>query len=836
MLLAALLFLPAADPGRAFFETHCMSCHDAGTKKGNLDLTALKPPTDPAAFPKWVKVHDRVRAGEMPPKKKLAADEVAEFLKPLDAELARIDRERTAKSRAVLRRLTRTEYEWTLRDLLHLPGLPVRDLLPDDGRAFGFDRVGSALDVSAVQLSKYLEAADFALKQATAQTLDAPIYYQKRLRPGENYDFLILLSNGDAVPLKDAQYDPVVGPPLAKNFGLNLGELIKAKKLPYAGTVGLFRHEDESFPGRFSNFAAVYSGLYRVRLSVWGFQWNKGAVERGTRTEIAALTANGRPLGMFDAPPMTPTVHEVEVWLNAGEYLQFNAASLWPVRVSERKGVAAEYVGPGIALDWLDVEGPVQSAWPPPSHRRLFGGLTLGPVPKAGGPVRVPPRQSGRDGRNSPGPTQPATVFTVNPVVDATKLLNDFLPRAFRRPVPADEAKRYVDLFAQRLTAGASFEDALHTAYTAALCGPEFLYLPAPVGPLNDFALAARLSYFLTATTPDDELLAVAAAGTLRDPTILRSQTERLLKSPKASRFVQDFLDQWLDLRDFDLTTPDRRLYPEYRPLVRESARREPREFFAEMVRRNWSVQNVVRSDRVIVNDPLAELYGLPGVTGSEFRTVTVGDSTGRGGLLSTSAVLKVTANGTTTSPVKRGAWVQRKIVGKPPDPPPPDIPAVEPDVRGTTTVRQLLAKHRDHAACASCHAVIDPPGFALEEFDPVGRKRSRFRVLGPGDRPAVPDGRNYEFSLGPKVDAAGTTAIGQPFADFNGFRKLLDADGRALARNFVVQLLTYATGAPPGYADRPAIEAILDRAAKPHYGVRDLIHAAVQSELFRGN
>jgi hypothetical protein len=434
------------------------------------------------------------------------------------------------------------------------------------------------------------------------------------------------------------------------------------------------------------------------------------------------------------------------------------------------------------------------------------------------------------DARNTPGRYQFAAVQSDDPSADARRLLADFLPRAFRRTVEAAEVDRYADLAADRVAAGVGFEMAMRTAYTAALCSPDFLYLHERPGRLDGWALASRLSYFLWGSMPDDELFDLARDGRLTDPAVLRRQTDRMLADPKAGRFMADFVDQWLDLRDIDQTSPDRRLYPEFGPYLRDSMVAESRGFFRELLAHDLPAATVVRSDFAVLNQKLAEHYGVPGVTGSAFRRVPLPADARRGGFLTQAAVLKVTANGTDTSPVKRGAWVQRKVVGRPPDPPPPNVPAIEPDVRGTTTVREQLAKHRADPGCAACHARIDPPGFALEGFDVIGGQRDRFRTLGPGDPPKTAAAVAYR--LAHPVDAAGEVG-GRRFAGVDEFRAILAADDRQLARNLYGQLLTYATGAPPGYADRAEVERALDRAAWTGYGVRTLVHEVVQSEMF---
>jgi len=834
-------------PTREFVENRCIDCHDADTKKGGLDLDVLlSAPLDEKTFAKWVRAHDLVRDGEMPPKKKPQPTETerAAFLAGVNEtlvtdELAR----RAANGRATFRRLNRTEYENTLRDLFDLPGLAVRDLLPEDGRADGYDKVGGALDLSHVQMAKYLEAADKALNTAIATQPERPPLFKDRLYPGDQYQIKIVLLGGDAVCLKDLQYDPSVIPqPPSARLEKGLREFEQEKLFPYHGSIGIFRHDDDAFHADFARFAPIQPGMYRVRLSIWSFFWDKGQVLPSPRTEVASLNASDRGvLGYFDAPSLKPTEYEAVVWLNRGEDLVFNAASLVPRRVGEEKGRAAEATTPGIALDWLDVEGPLLDAWPTPAHRRVFGDLPLVQFDRKSDikpPHRIP--QGQRTPASWPNykvdyPNQPIwTVASAAPEQDAEKLLRDFLPRAFRRPIVEEELARYVGLVRERLAAKVTFEEAMRAAYQAALCAPDFLFLREPRGALDDFALASRLSYFLWDTMPDAELTQLAAAGKLHDPATLHAQAERLLNDPKASRFIADFTDQWLDLRDLDLTSPDKKLYPEFHPILHDAMPAETRAFFCEMLEHDLPVRNVVRSDFAMLNQRLADLYGVEGVSGGAIRKVTLADGAKRGGLLTQAAVLKVTANGTTTSPVKRGAWVMRKILGQPPQPPPPAVPAVEPDISGVTTIRAQLEKHRADPTCAGCHAKIDPAGLALESYDVIGGWRDRYRSVEKGDKAEVPPGaRNIGFKLGLAVDPSGQLADGRAFANLDDLERHLLANERQLARNFVGQLLTYGTGAAPTFADRAEIERILDATAQSSYGVRSIVHAIVQSSFF---
>ncbi|WP_020471898.1 DUF1592 domain-containing protein [Zavarzinella formosa] len=866
LLLLAACPVWAADldktPLKAFLEANCQSCHNADVKKGNLNLDSLSAKLDEQlTAERWVKLHDRVQRGEMPPmtvKTRPKPEEAKAFIDALGKQLAASElAARKESGRTTLRRLNRTEYENTLRDLFQLPLLQVKDLLPDDGRVDGFDKGANALDISPILMDKFAEAADHALDQAIAQYAVPPVPAKLRMYANEMYDFGVVIPNGDGVMLKNFKYDdsrfPIPKDSYAGGKFKGLGELEQSglwRDKP--GTAGLFRCLGESFPGRFNRFSPNFPGHYRVTTSVWSFWWDKGEVLPSPRSGAAGIYYGSRALGFFDAPSLKPTTHQIDAWLEPDDYLKFDPASLWEVHPYSHKDKAAGYTGPAVAIDFMEIEGPLNEEWPPASHKRLFGDLPMIPLAKlpadAPKPKRsVPRRVKTYDAGNSPGALVFATVNPAAPAAEAERLLTDFLPRAFRRPVKSGEIARYSVLVMQRLATGACFEDAMRTAYKAVLCSPDFLFLKEPVGPLDDYAVASRLSYFLWNSSPDETLMKLAAEGKLRDPKIVREQSQRMLNDPKAERFVADFLDQWLDLKDFNQTTPDRGLYPEFQPYLADALRQEPKRFFAELLKNNDSAAKLIDSDFLMVNQRLAEHYGIPGVTGTQFRRIGVPKESHRGGILTQGAVLKVTANGTTTSPVKRGAWVMRKFLGLPPDPPPPDISAIEPDVRGTTTVRELLAKHRDNASCAACHAKMDPPGFALESFDVIGGLRDRYRATQGKDLPVYekmfvshlnPAGKfptNYYhvgFRQGPAVDAAGETVTHEKFNDIDGFKKLLLNDTRLVARNLERQLATYATGAPVGFADRPQIEGMLDRAGG-NFPLRNLIGELVQSELF---
>jgi hypothetical protein len=413
------------------------------------------------------------------------------------------------------------------------------------------------------------------------------------------------------------------------------------------------------------------------------------------------------------------------------------------------------------------------------------------------------------------------------------------MAKAYRQPVSDTDVDRFLGVISAALDGGNSFADAMIAGYSAVLCSPTFVCLEEKPGLLDHHAVANRLSYFLWNSAPDSQLRALADAGELHDVSVLRQETKRLLADARSDRFIEAFLDYWLDLRKVNDTTPDSVLYADYYldDLLVESSVLETQAFFKELIQTNAPARTLIDSDFVMINERLADHYNIPDVSGVAIRKVAVPKGNPRGGIMTQASVLKVTANGTTTSPVVRGVWVMERIVGKTPPPPPPGIPAVEPDTRGATTIREQLAKHRSDPNCASCHTKIDPAGFALESFDIMGGWRDRYRAVGEGGEKVAGRGKNgqpFAFHLAAPVDPSGELPDGRTFADIRGLKQALLQDERQIARNIARQLTIYATGAGIRFADRSAIEQLLDQCSDSQFGITDIIVAIVQSDLFR--
>ena len=841
-----------------FFDAHCYDCHDGTEKKGDLDLEALKPDfADAETFARWVKVFDRIESGEMPPKKKARPpkEETEVAIKALRDSLTTAEKTQLKDAvRTGVRRLTRAEYENTVRDLFEMSGIALQGELPPDGSAHGFDKNSDALDISHVNLAKFVDAAEHTLDLAIATQPQAPTVQKQRLSLAQAGGFIAhILCNGDGVLLKDKKIDPDF-PAAGEQGHIDEGAHERMGVFHTGTSVGLFRHEDESVSPYFAAHVTIYPGRYRVRTSLWSFGWDKGQVlpSRGTeagRLSVVQLTGDGRGgqhpstvLGYYDAPSLESKEHEVVTWLNHNEILGFNTASLAPAANYSRKGRAMAFTGPGITVDWLDIEGPLHDVWPPAAHKLLFGELPLvewkaDANPGVAAPVRKKVRQIGA-GKNRPDPDKGIwTVKSDAPLADADRLLASFLPKAFRRPVSQEVRAQYVAKVDERLKAGDVFETAMRWAYRAALCSPDFLYHAEPTPLLDDAALASRLSYLLWNSMPDAPLTQLATDGSLRKPETLHGEVERLLKDPKSQRFIEDFLGQWLKLRSIASNDPDKKLYPEFSPYLQDAMVGETRAYFRELLDKNLDATHLIRSDFAMLNEKLAVHYGIPGVVGPAIRRVALPPDSPRGGFLTQASILKITANGTTTSPVPRGAFVMARLLGQPPEPPPANTPAVEPDVRGTTTIREQLEKHREDPSCAGCHAKMDPPGFALESFDVIGGFRTRYRSIGDGEpapRGAIDPFIGIGFKLGPPVDASGILPDERKFADIREFQSLLAAHPERLLKNLAEQLAIYATGRPLAFSDREQIAAIVTNTQKQGGGIRTLLHELVQSALFQ--
>ena len=405
----------------------------------------------------------------------------------------------------------------------------------------------------------------------------------------------------------------------------------------------------------------------------------------------------------------------------------------------------------------------------------------------------------------------------------AKQILTALMKRAYRRPVTEADLQSPLALYREGRADG-DFDSGIETALAGVLVSPEFLFRvetdPAGIAPhtpyrVSDLELASRLSFFLWSSIPDDELLSVAVAGKLHDPATLERQVRRMMADARSRALVNNFAAQWLHLRNLASITPDMRLFPDFDDNLRQAFRQETELFVDSVLREDRSVLELLRANYTFVNERLAKHYGIPHVYGSQFRRIALEKDSDRGGLLRQGSILTVTSYATRTSPVIRGKWILDNLLGVPPPPPLPDVPALKDNtVDGNLTVRKRLAEHRSNAACASCHNLMDPIGLSLEKFDAVGRRRTVER--------------------GVPIDASGGFPDGSTFADVDGLEAALLRRPELFVGAFTEKLLTYASGRGVEYYDAPAVRAIVRDARSENFRVSAIVLGIVKSKPFQ--
>jgi len=788
----------AAPVGDQFLGRHCVACHDRDGHEAGLNLEDLQvTPVQHENLLTLERVFDRISRGEMPPpdeQQPSAADKKA-FLDRLGAAMRQTGlKQQATEGRGPVRRLTRTEYENTVKDLLQI-NASLAELFPDDATTDGFDKVGAGLTMSASHFEAYQLAADKALMEAIPEKKFVPLQYAE-----------------DAHALFNRRRDTF------STYGCWLEDdaFIVTSRLFYPYTAILAP-------------MAPRGGRYRVRVTAEGRN-NDGKplpLGIGVHSNLTAKPDAPDLEQWHDVSELATSTITTEIDLEAEQWVHIFGVTLWHrdwVMPRYRRGELWDKSA--LAVKRFEVEGPLKAdgtldTWPPESYRILFDTLPLKLLSQV-------TKQAATKG--TPDPWVPSSD---TPKEDAERLLRRFLPKAFRRPVSEAVVAEYVRRIYDELDAGVPFHHAMRNGYKAVLCSPHFLLLEERPGPLDPHAIASRLSYFLWDGPPDESLLAAAADGSLARPEGRRSHVERMLADPKSARFERSFTDQWLDLGRIEATSPDGMLYPEFDAAMQLSCLRETQCFFHDMLAEDRSLLEGIHSDWTYLNEPLAALYGLRDVQGHELQRVSLPAGSHRGGFLTQASVLKVTADGAKTSPILRGKWVTERILGVTPPPPPDSVPKIEPDIRGATTIRVQLEKHRSNPACVGCHRVIDPPGFALESFDVIGGWRDHYRV--PQSTGAVIEVPRIKKRVhrGPAVEVGYVMPDGRPFADIDAYKQLLLEDRDGLARALASKLLAYATGAPVQFADRADVDALVEEIRGKNYGLRSLIHAIIESRPF---
>ena len=759
---------PAAitSPPLALVEEYCLSCHDEDHKKADLALDVIARETVPAHPDVWEKVVRKLRARQMPPVGKERPDETT-----YDAVIAALERslDRAAAAdpnpgrTATIRRLTRTEYQNAIRDLLALD-VDVASMLPADESSYGFDNV-TVGDLSPTLLDRYVSAAEKISRLAVGRAGRSPggetIRIPADLTQEEHLEGLPIGTRGGAV--------------VRYTFPLD-GE--------YEIQIRLTRDRDELVEG-LSEAHEVELLLDRARVQVF-------TVKPPIRQ--AATPA--------DQQPSHATVDQhlkIRVPLRAGPHVVGVAFPKKPSVLLETPRQPYQthfnsYRHPRIqpAIYSVSIIGPYAAtgAGDTPSRRRLF--------------VSRPARPDQEDG-------------------SARRILATLMRRAYRRTVTDADLQGPFALYRQA-RAQAGFEAGIELAVSAVLVSPHFLFrvekdpagLPAKTPyRISDLELASRLSFFLWSSIPDDPLLDAAVAGKLHVPAVLERHVRRMMADPRSRALVDNFASQWLHLRNLDSITPDMRAFPDFDHNLRQAFRTETELFFESVLREDRSLLDLLRADYTFVNERLARHYGIPHVYGSRFRRITLDPDSWRGGLLRQGSILTVTSYATRTSPVLRGKFVLDNLLGVPPPPPLPDVPALKDNtVDGHLSVRERLAEHRRDASCAGCHNLMDPIGLSLEKFDAVGRRRTA--------------------EAGVPIDASGGLPDGSRFADVQELEAALLRRPELFVGTFTEKLLTYGLGRGVEYYDAPTVRAIVRTARPQKYRMSSIILGVVKSRPFQ--
>jgi hypothetical protein len=809
-----------------FFKAHCVDCHVGDEPEGDFSIARRNLGTDfsvAASRQQWLEVLDVLGAHSMPPEDspQPSAEAVAAVTDWIRSNVAAAERAARANT-PVLRRLNRSEYQNTIRDLVGID-FDVSGF-PQDPPAGGFDNNGGALTLSPLQLELTLDAAEAILERAIVEG-EQPEPVRWRFDPVEG-------SAGDRVRMRiDDRNNPIV------NGGNNVHQgdwvmihhaswdkTINARdfRLPTAGDYVIRMRLAGRTPSR-KDVVATAEAILAERRDEQDAKAPDRAKHHAEQFErdlehfrtdrmydygppraklVLQLGSQPRTVAEFDVEGTTdePQVVEQRVRCTTDsvgitiEYAYEIPAVLENFWMQRRDAFAR----PELLVDWIEIEGPLNETWPPAAQQKILFASTL---------------------RESNEPAYAAAV------------LERFMNEAFRRPVDRDEVNGLMPLFASARSSGASFEQAIRQPLAAVLASPHFLYLVEPAADngtlrrLSGHELAARLSYFLWSSQPDPLLRHAADAGQLADPSRLAFHVERMLADPKAEQLIENFAGQWLRLREVGANPPAADLFPRYDRHLEISIVEESKAYMRTFLEEDLDVRQMLASDFVTINERLARFYGIPGVKGDEFRSVTTPDDVHRGGLMTQASMLTITSNGTRTSPVKRGTWLLRTLLGDDPGLPVANAGEIAPEVPGIdkATVRQRLEAHRSLAQCARCHAKIDPLGFALENYDASGEWR-------------LQEGFGYKGRIGtndPVIDASGTLPDGTEIDSVEDLQAALLARSDDFVEALARSLLTYALGRELSLADEPALEQILKQTASSGHTLRALIHAIIHSEPF---
>ena len=800
-----------AELPRTFLKNYCFKCHGPEKQEAHRRFEQLPPAiTKLEELESWQEILDQLNLGDMPPEKEKqpAKTDVLAVIKSITESIAEAHPRLAGKGQhTALRRMNSWEYRHTIGDLLglNISAWNPTENFPPEVKVDGFDNIGAGLVTSGLLLNHYLSAAAQAIERAThfgprpeikTYAQKSPFYFKG----------------------KEARELP-------KLFQVDRFRFIP--ETPYTDLYG--RHYRGGHIGfrPLLNQGVAQSGLYRVRVRAAAIDrrhpygktiddFRNGdplileltAVDRQGSVTSTGNVSRKRSLAMVELINEKPQWFEWDVYMEKGyepevRFRNGTTATKRLVRLlatakdvapeikpfSEMKagnersyGVLKAYRGPKLRIWEIQIRGPFVKEWPPRGHDLMYGSLK--------------PNDLNRE--------------------KTRERLRIFAAKAFRRPLWQGELSPIESMVNRKQDEGLEPLQALQLGFQTILCSTSFLYLDENSGKLNDYALASRLSYFLWSTAPDSELLTLAEQNKLSKSVVLRGQVKRMLRNSKSNRFANNFIRVWLNFDNIGEMPPSKDFKVYYRDNLEVAMRNETQTFFRHVLDHNLSTHEFLNADYSFLNRELAFHYGIEGIEGNHLRRVSL-KGTPRGGLLGHGSFLTASANGVDTSPVVRGIYMLEKLFGYTPPPPPDDVPDIEPDIRGAKTIREQLAKHREIATCAECHRKIDPFGFALENFDAIGRWRNEY-------------GKNMP------IDASGELPNGDAFSTVPEFGKHIIKREGQFSRSLTEKLLTYAIGRELVPSDRPAIDAILREMRQDNKGLRDLIEAVVLSEVFGKN
>jgi hypothetical protein len=742
------------------WKLYCDTCHFGPKARAGVNLESLDLANLDSSGALWEKVLRKLRSREMPPPGAPRPDAATyeTLVKAIEGERDRLADARPNPGRPTLHRLNRAEYANAIRDLLALD-IDVADLLPADDSGYGFDNIGDVLTVSPSLLEKYLAAAGKISRQAVGDTAMPPSYQTYTVRPGLRQD--------------DRMNETL---PLGSRGGTSI---------------------QHRFP---------VDGEYEISVNLQ--RDRADAIISNGRVRKLDLRLDDQRLELFTIEP----AKNERLSFGSGEEADARLKVRMPVQAGMRT-IVATFLKDSLVQEGIIFKPRLDAIQ---AHFEGVGGITIAGPFNVQGPGATPSRDK---------------IFVCHPnaaseeMPCAEKIITGLAHRAYRRPVTADDLPQLVALYQQGAATG-GFETGVRLALQKILVSPEFIFrveldpLDAPPGSvhrISDVELASRLSFFLWSTIPDDELLAVAERGELSKPEVLEAQVRRMMADPRSQALVKNFTGQWLFLRNIAGILPDTTAFPNFDENLREALRTETEMLLDSTLREDRSVADLLSTDYTFVNQRLAEHYGIKGIYGSEFRRIAVTDPRHQG-LLGQASIMTVTSYPDRTAPTIRGKWVLEQLLGTPPPPPPPNVPALKEDSTvKVLTMRQRMEEHRASPQCAVCHRIMDPIGFALENFDGIGRWRD---VDGEGGTT--------------KIDSSGVLPDGTPFDGPTGLRDILVAKRSLFVETFTERLLTYALGRGTEQYDAPVIRKIV-RDAKPNdYRWSSIILSIVKSKPFQ--